>query len=352
MANVEFDRAHMDAGSMCNTMPHKHLLHHYEQFQCPSSVTLHVADKTGHHPVGRGWLRIPCRGGCGYRMVPAFHTPSLDAMIVSPNDKCGQHFGCRGYFSVSNFDGVGCYICLHHCLRSLQDVTFDLTLCCGLLFTELLIPPSTDMEHTSLMPHPVLHLREVSKDDLVSMSFLDDASTASTVCTGHPATSAAIPCSCPCPNEATSSCSCSLPSHPNPDDSFTDLPFDCSCCRVTNGTDDLVLSHIANAMLLFLHLGSQFDVSLDNLHQHALGIPKLSPDCPSVCGHHTSCNDLPTVPSPLASPNGTSTTPSDGIIFLDDSGWPFHHPMLPATIWKNVLLLNQCEIFCADNYDH
>jgi hypothetical protein len=75
---------------------------------------LKVADNHQHYPMHQGYLRIPIHGGIEL-MVACYLTPSLEATIVSPDAAIGHEFHCRGYTSVSNFDGVSCSLTLHHC---------------------------------------------------------------------------------------------------------------------------------------------------------------------------------------------------------------------------------------------
>jgi hypothetical protein len=63
-------------------------------------------------------------------MVTCYLTPSLEATIISP-DAIGHEFQCHGYTSVSNFDGVGCSLTLHHCHYASLDACFPLLLVQG-----------------------------------------------------------------------------------------------------------------------------------------------------------------------------------------------------------------------------
>ena len=80
-------RAHMDGGSMANTTQDITLLWHLTYFAAGVPVpTLCVADERAHHPVGFGYLRVPCLSSpMGYEMVHTFYTPTLPATILSPD---------------------------------------------------------------------------------------------------------------------------------------------------------------------------------------------------------------------------------------------------------------------------
>jgi hypothetical protein len=103
---------------------------------------LKVTDNHRHSPTHQGYVRIPIHGGIEL-MVTCYLTPSLEAMIVSP-DAIGHEFQCRGYTSVSNFDGVSCSLTLRHCRYVSRDARFPLLLVQGLLYTEPLLPPMTE----------------------------------------------------------------------------------------------------------------------------------------------------------------------------------------------------------------
>jgi hypothetical protein len=67
-------------------------------------------------------------------------------------------------------------------------------------------------------------------------------------------------------------------------------------------------SSIAEKMLLFQRFGSQFDVPLEDLHLHTLGVPIFDPSCPSVCGHQ--CPDHADFPPETASNSPSPTNES------------------------------------------
>jgi hypothetical protein len=94
-------------------------------------------------------------------MVLCYYTPTLPAMIISPNDM-GHQLSCHSYTSISNFDGIDCQLCLHHCNQVFEDVITPLTLNHGLMYSDPLIPPTTDTDHSSPMPPPVLHVECIS----------------------------------------------------------------------------------------------------------------------------------------------------------------------------------------------
>jgi hypothetical protein len=176
--------------------------------------------------------------------------------------------------------------------------------------------PASTAENSGPIPHPLLHIRKIERDSDVSVSIADDASTASTVradnrtCRDSPRSvplvetvpetaapvapplhddainmfalhddASAVSCGCGAPG--TSSCAC-LPANDTDlpcltcvkrEPMTTDLPFQCDCCWMELPQDDVMFSSIAEKMLLFQRFVSQFDVPLEDLHLHALGIP-------------------------------------------------------------------------------
>ena len=141
-------RAHVDSGSMATTTNNADILWHYTAYPSGSKApVLKVADDYEHRPVGEGYLRVPVDNDHGYQMVKCFLTPSLPATIVSP-DALGRQLGCRGYTSVSWFDGSDCFVHLHHCHWTSQDLQIPLTLVRGLLYSQPLILPPTELDHT------------------------------------------------------------------------------------------------------------------------------------------------------------------------------------------------------------
>lgn len=106
-------RGHANGGSMATTTHRKDLLWYYREF--PSQgPTLKVADDHPHYAIGHGYLRVPDLSPLGFRQIECLYTPSLPVTNVSP-DTVSCQFKCCGYRSVSNFDGVGCKLHLHHC---------------------------------------------------------------------------------------------------------------------------------------------------------------------------------------------------------------------------------------------
>jgi len=99
---------HMDGGSMVNTCHCSALfwgeIHPFKESKRP---ILQVADKFEHHAQGWGYIRVPSDTTYGYTEVCCLYTPTLVAVILSPNYS-GKFLHCRGYVSVSNFDGQGC----------------------------------------------------------------------------------------------------------------------------------------------------------------------------------------------------------------------------------------------------
>ena len=239
---------------------------------------------------------LPTLEGYGYRMVPCFLTPSLPATIISP-DKVGRFFRCRGYTSISNFNGVGCQLRLHHCRRISEDITVPLVLDRGLLYSEPLIRPTTDADRLGPMPTPVLHVQKVDKVDNLSSN--DDVSISSD------STAPTRNCCSGCVDGGT--CARVPPTAPSDDNgvpvvetveededddasqsSYSELPFDCNCCRVASPAEPPPSSDVAEKLLLFQRLGLQYDVPLEDLHQYADGVPSWSSDCPPLCGHCSS----------------------------------------------------------------
>jgi hypothetical protein len=117
-------------------------------------------------------------------MVTCYLTPSLEATIVSP-DAIGHEFQCRGYTSVSNFDGVGCSLTLRHCRYASQDARFPLLLVQGLLYTEPLLPPTTDAERTGPMPASLRHHRRLLPMAIPAVKAFDCPSINKTVVDVH-----------------------------------------------------------------------------------------------------------------------------------------------------------------------
>jgi hypothetical protein len=69
---------------------------------------LRVADETAHHPLGEGFLRVPTKDGDDV-LIKCFWTPSLPAMILSP-DATGKQLHCAGFSSYSSFYGGQSYV--------------------------------------------------------------------------------------------------------------------------------------------------------------------------------------------------------------------------------------------------
>ena len=139
--------AHADGGSMATTTDRLDLLWHLKWIPQGElrNTALRVADDRAHHPTAHGFLRVPTDSISGFRMVRSYYTPTLPATILSPH-AMGRQLHCRGYTSISNFDGTDCSLSLHHCRRVSEDVTFPLTLVRGLLYTPPLVAPTTDAE--------------------------------------------------------------------------------------------------------------------------------------------------------------------------------------------------------------
>jgi len=152
---------HMDGGSMVNTCHCSALfwgkIHSFKKNEHP---ILQVANKFEHYAQGWGTICVPLDATYGYTNVCCLYMPTLEAVILLP-DYSGKFLHCRGYVSISNFDGQGCSITLCHCKCSLQDIHFPLTSVCGLLFTRPLLLPlaalSPDLNK--------LHVKRIELDD-------------------------------------------------------------------------------------------------------------------------------------------------------------------------------------------
>ena len=119
--------AHMDEGAMASTTDRLDLLWHLRWLPTNQQhlTTLKVADNRSNHPTAVGFLQIPTTDSTGHRMVKCYYTPSLPATIISP-DAMGVQFRCRGYTSISNFDGTNCCVRLCHCRRVSEDIVVPL----------------------------------------------------------------------------------------------------------------------------------------------------------------------------------------------------------------------------------
>ena len=334
------ERGHADGGSMATTTHRKDLIWYYKDFST-RGPTLKVADDHPHYAIGHGYLRVPDSSPLGYRQIECLYTPSLPVTIISP-DKVGRQFKCRGYTSVSNFDGVGCELRLHHCRRISEDVSIPLTLCRGLLFTDSLIPPANDSDRLAPMPRPALHAHKVART-VCGAPDSDDESTASTARVDNRTMPTFFPSThvdqvesmgnVPVvetvsdeeldrsTSDAENRCLDCKQDHNwrAPDDGQTpqastvdDAPVACSCtdslscsskgdsydspdasclCHQVAGNDGPTNLSLADKMLLFQRLGSQFDIPLDDMHLYADGVPQWSDKSPSICGHTDSHRD-------------------------------------------------------------
>jgi hypothetical protein len=110
----------------------------------------------------------------------------------------------------------------------------------------------------------------------------------------------AAPAACSCTN--TTLCS-------HPDDDIVSLgssQASCSCNQVA-GDDEAPNVSLVDKMLLFQHLGMQFDIPLDNLHLYADGVTCWSTKCALVCGHHTPHHGTPSSGANVAQHEGPTT---------------------------------------------
>jgi len=272
---------HMDGGSMVNTCHCSALfwgrIHPFKNGERP---ILQVADKFEHHAQGWGYIRVPSDTTYGYTEVRCLYTPTLEAVILSP-DYSGKFLHCRGYVSVSNFDGQGCGVTLRHCQRSSQDIHFPLTQVRGLLFTGPLLLPPTDPSPC----HNKLHVERVELDDATA-----------------PTDNTRQPCACShaaddnhhCPEHVCLPCGASSWS-PVPDH----VSRTCPCANsdgINHGADDATRPSHASAplepslaqtysnVLWHERLGFQSDVAVDNLDcacnstEAAACMPTATPD--------------------------------------------------------------------------
>ena len=260
--------AHVDGGAQASTTNCEEIIWCIEWLSHAESlrIRLKVADNNVHHPVARGYVKVPLEGG-KFKFVRIYFTPSLPVTILSPSDMAKEH-GCAGYSSVSFFDGQASSVDLLHCRRRSQNIHIPVTLQAGLLFSQAIIPPTTDERKLSRLPRSTLHA------DIVDT----------------PCTSSVPSCSpggCPC-----ASGSCTIGSN---DSSMPVPPSE--------------LQTFAEKTLFFQRLGYQSDVSLEKLHQAADGIPAWPADSPLVCGVCVDSSECSTpdpagVPDPAPTPAG------------------------------------------------
>ena len=142
-------RAHMDGGAQVTTTDNLSLLWHDRLLPADyKPPALKVADNTAHYPIGYGYLKVPCLTGDGHELILCFYTPSLPATIMLP-DRIGRAQGCKGYNALSFFDPDKmnqCQLHLFNCRCRSEDIRIALTSIRGLLFTDVLVPP-TPAEH-------------------------------------------------------------------------------------------------------------------------------------------------------------------------------------------------------------
>ena len=264
--------AHADGGSMATTTDRLDLLWHLKWIPEGErrNTALKVADDRAHHPTAHGFLRVPTDSASGFRMVRSYYTPTLPATILSPSAMGGQ-FHCRGYTSISNFDGNDCSLSLHHCRRVSEDVTFPLTLVRGLLYTLPLVAPTTHAERYEPIPMTTLHLRKVSTE-------LEESPVSS-----------CSPCGSSAPGAAP--CTCNTADVPAP-----------------SSTSDALYEKI----LHYQRLGYQLDVSMDALAEHADGVPSWSSSSPTCGSCSTSAAVSGEGPAVVDSGEGTDAGEGSG----------------------------------------
>jgi hypothetical protein len=74
---------------------------------------------------------------------------------------------------------------------------------------------------------------------------------------------------------------------------------------------------LAEKMLLFQRLGSQFDISIEDLHLHALGVPAFDPTCPSVCGRSSPDSDSTSSPDDTMVDATANSNDGDAPTYMD-----------------------------------
>ena len=249
---------HCDGGSMTNTTNRDDLLWHITELTPANHcIALKVADDHAHYPQKVGFLHVLTTDDAyGYRMVHTYFTPTLPATIISPY-AMGHQFHCRTYSSYSSLVSSDSHLGLHHCRHVSEDIHIPLQMVHGLLFTQLLIPPTCATNHLSLMPHPQLHVHLLTAkelapcppalDTLAPFTPLSTAGegTCSTSGAGEGSTlSSAAPTDCcaPCCSTASVCCgtTCLVPSpSPPPSASLHDKLLFYQCLsfqpNVTNG---------------------------------------------------------------------------------------------------------------------
>jgi hypothetical protein len=94
--------AHVDGGAQASTTDCEDLIWCIEWLSEVESlcICLKVAKDNVHHPVTRGYVKVPLESGA-HQFV---RTPSLPVTILSPSAMAKEH-GCAGYSSISFFDG-------------------------------------------------------------------------------------------------------------------------------------------------------------------------------------------------------------------------------------------------------
>ena len=163
----------------------------------------------------------------------------------------------------------------------------------GLLYTDPLIPPSTNDQKYGPLTPPCLHVRQI----------VDSSSSGAPSCL------------------ASCFCQPSLSSAFRVLDTNPFAPPAASTSSPASSTDSL-----AEKVLYFQRLGFQLDVSLEDLHLHADGVPVWPISTPPICGH-CSPSSASTVADALSS-SSPDTTPSLAALLLApvaDSAYIIHH---------------------------
>ena len=279
-------RAHLDGGAMVSTTDRASALWNLRELSPEARPTLRVADDHKHRPTHQGYLKVQVDNAKGYEFVHCYFTPSLPATIISP-DAASRQFNCRGYQSVSvrSNEPGSCSVTLNHCRRSSEDIVFPAGLIRGLLYTSPLIMPNRT-ERTAPLPVSVLHVRQVESCEIPT----GDSSAPIS-----PGTDVGL--------DNSSSCACA---------SAATCPSSCSCSRELPRTAPDVKSDLISKILHYQRLGYQLDVSIEEMHAHADGIPAWDDSVPPVCGH---CE-------PPADPAADPTMPSDSVGCSDNATSP------------------------------
>ena len=159
-------REQIDDGSNANTTNQRRLLWNYTELDKPKF--LQDAGGRCHRALGRSYLMIPARSPTGVVAVLAYHTPTIEATIISPGGTCRQkHRKYHAHCVETNHDDSRSRMILRHRLRRSQDLIVDCLLQHGLSFTAAVLAPNI-AQRQSPLPSIRLHANLISVDDLSS----------------------------------------------------------------------------------------------------------------------------------------------------------------------------------------